>query len=84
MKFSDEQLLDAYLVTLSYAKAAEILGDATRQAVDDRLRKMRAAGVDLPFTSRRPNGGTAYTPERVNQLNEYIHRKTQEINAREI
>jgi len=81
MKISDEEVIAAVLESSS-VRAAAIKAGISNVALASRIQRMRLNGIALP----KGNTGSIdqYTPERVNQLNEYIHRKTQEINAREV
>lgn len=58
MTLRDEQIARAYRETESYAETAKRLG-VTRQAIERRVLRMKANGVDLPRVkkSRALKGG---------------------------
>ncbi len=69
---TDEQLLDAFLTTHSYSAAARKLS-LSRQAVEDRLTRLRGHGVNIPYTAQK-SGSKRLPLERVRELNEFIQR----------
>lgn len=66
-EITDEQLIDIYMKNQEYAIVGRAFG-ITRQAVEQRIRRMQLAGVNLP-DSNRSNMAFHYTPERVRELN---------------
>jgi transposase len=81
MKISDEEVIAAVLESSS-VRAAAIKAGISNVALASRIQRMRLNGIALPKGNTGPTN--QYTPERVSELNEYINRKTQEINAREL
>ena len=77
---TDEEILDAYIATRSYHKAAQKLVTSTSN-VNARLSTMKFHGVNVPSlgVSHRP---TRFVPERVAELNERIKQKLQEADIR--
>lgn len=71
---TDEQVIDAFLKHRSYAAAAREIG-VSRQMVEQRLRRMAMYGVAVPGSLVR-SGVRRYPPNRVAELNRYIHEKT--------
>lgn len=70
---TDEQVIDAYLEEPSMRKAATRIG-ISNEALSARVSRMRLNGVKVPLGHI---GRTSkYTPERVEQLNDYIQQHT--------
>jgi transposase len=73
-KFTDKQIIDAFLETRSYAAAADMLGTFTT-SIKYRCNELRRAGVSLPGTANR-RGPTKYTDKYVSELNDYVKQQT--------
>ena len=74
MKYTDKQILDAYLPTLNYTVAADNLG-AERSVITRRILQMQDAGVNIPGAVRKKRPPTKFTEKYVAELNVYVRSK---------